>query len=474
MLAYLLIICVAFWVVSTSLIRMVGEYLFSQKVREEQRVTDDLAGSMAQALNDRDAQALYAQSLAASGQSGGLVLVLDLYGVAQASAQPEYNGRQITLSEVAQVLGGNGSTYGFYNLKQNTSTVWGLMDADARSGNALMGVYAAPIYDSGLLSGVVLYMSDSQAVYGSLTQMQKQMSVWLLLVLIAVLLLSVLVSRLFTRPIEELSEGIQRMTGGDLSGRVTVRGHNEFSQLAEAFNMMCQRLESLDNTRNQFVSNASHELKTPLSAMKVLIETLLYQQTYDPAMEKEFLSDINREIDRLNAIVGDLLTLVHIDSGRMELKPELVQLEELVGDTVRRLRPLADQRDIRMDMIVKDKIETMADARKLSQVFYNLLDNAIKYTPEGGSVKAEIIRSGRKAIIKISDTGIGIPKADQLHVFDRFYRVDKARARATGGTGLGLSIVKQIVMLHEGAISVASEEEAGSVFTVELPIINLG
>ncbi|MEG0146077.1 MAG: HAMP domain-containing sensor histidine kinase, partial [Clostridia bacterium] len=363
---------------------------------------------------------------------------------------------------------------GFYNLKQNTSTVWGLMDADARSGNALMGVYAAPIYDSGLLSGVVLYMSDSQAVYGSLTQMQKQMSVWLLLVLIAVLLLSVLVSRLFTRPIEELSEGIQRMTGGDLSGRVTVRGHNEFSQLAEAFNMMCQRLESLDNTRNQFVSNASHELKTPLSAMKVLIETLLYQQTYDPAMEKEFLSDINREIDRLNAIVGDLLTLVHIDSGRMELKPELIQLEELVGDTVRRLRPLADQRDIRMDMIVKDKIETMADARKLSQVFYNLLDNGIKYTPEGGSVKVEILRSGRKAIIKISDTGIGIPKADQLHVFDRFYRVDKARARATGGTGLGLSIVKQIVMLHEGAISVASEEEAGSVFTVELPIINLG
>ena len=237
--------------------------------------------------------------------------------------------------------------------------------------------------------------------------------------------------------------------------------------------MMCQRLESLDQSRNQFVSNASHELKTPLSAMKILLETLLYQEAYDPDMTREFLGDINREIDRLNAIVGDLLTLVHIDSGRMQLKPELLKLDELVYDTARRLRPLAEKRDIRLEVTVKDKIETTGDAQKLSQVFYNLMDNAIKYTPEGGFVKAEISRNGRMARVTVADSGIGIPKADLIHVFDRFYRVDKARARATGGTGLGLSIVKQIVMLHEGTINVTSEEEVGSTFTVELPIINL-
>lgn len=462
----------AFTVVATSLIRMVGEYLFSQKVREEQRVTEDLAGSMAYPLESRDAQTLYDQALSAAGQSGGRVMVLDGIGVVQADSLSLANGQRLALHEVAYVLTGGGNTYGFYDLRQDGASFLRTLRSASR-GNALLGVYTAPVRQNGQLLGVVLYLSDAREVYDSLTQMQQRMAVWLLLVAAAVLLLSVMVSRIFTRPIEELSLGIQRMTGGDLSSRVTVRGHNEFSQLAEAFNMMCQRLESLDQTRNQFVSNASHELKTPLSAMKILLETLLYQEVYDPDMTKEFLGDINREIDRLNAIVGDLLTLVHIDSGRMQLKPELIRLDELIGDTARRLRPIAQSRDISLEVSVRDKIETMGDAQKLSQVFYNLLDNAIKYTPEGGYVKAEISRDGRMAHVAVSDTGIGIPKADQLHVFDRFYRVDKARARATGGTGLGLSIVKQIVMLHEGTISVTSEEDVGSTFTVKLPIINL-
>ncbi len=464
----------AFSLVATSLIQLVGEYLFSQKVREEQRVTEDLAGSMAQPLSSRDAQALYAQAASVAGQSGGRVMVLDQDGVVQADSLSMANGQRLALQEVNYVLTGGGSTYGFYDLHRSDSSLLHTLGFGfGPQANALLGVYTAPMRQGGQLQGVVLYLSDAQEVYDSLTQMQQRMAIWLLLVAAAVLLLSVMVSRIFTRPIAELSQGIQRMTNGDLSSRVTVRGHNEFSQLAEAFNMMCQRLESLDQSRNQFVSNASHELKTPLSAMKILVETLLYQEAYDPDMTREFLGDINREIDRLNAIVGDLLTLVHIDSGRMQLKPELLKLDELVYDTARRLRPLAEKRDIRLDVTVKDKIETMGDAQKLSQVFYNLMDNAIKYTPEGGFVKAEISRNGRMARVTVSDSGIGIPKADLIHVFDRFYRVDKARARATGGTGLGLSIVKQIVMLHEGTINVTSEEDVGSTFTVELPIINL-
>lgn len=472
MLAYLLIICVAFFIVSASLIRMVGEHLFTQKVREEQRLTDDLAVGMAAPLAARDAVALHRQA-AASGQPGDRVLVLDLYGVVQADARSQLNGRRLMLQEVSDVLSGRGSTYGFYNARTSSADVWSSLTG-ARDGSALTGIYAAPILNDAQLSGVLVYMTDAREVYESLTLMQRQMGVWLVLVAAVVLLLSVLVSRIFTRPIEELTQGIQRMSGGDFSVRVNVPGKNEFAQLAGTFNMMCERLSSLDQTRNQFVSNASHELKTPLSAMKILIETLLYQEGYDAGMQKEFLTDINGEIDRLNAIVNDLLTLVHIDSGRMQLKPELIKLDELVAETARRLRPLADARDIQLDMAVKDKIDTMADAQKLSQVFYNLLDNAIKYTPEGGRVRIELARAARKAVVKVSDTGIGIPKADQLHVFDRFYRVDKARARTTGGTGLGLSIVKQIVMLHEGTITVSSEEEVGSVFTVELPIINLG
>ncbi len=470
MLAYLLIICVAFLVVAASLIRLVGEYLFSQKVREEQRVTDNLALQLSGFLAEDDALGLY-RAVAAASQDVTRVMVVDLLGVVQADGYSEYNGRRLELGEVAATLSGQGAAYGYYRADEKGA---GWLGRAAGSVRQMVGVYTAPILSANVPIGAVVYSSMAQDVYQSLTQMQRQMAIWLLLVALSVLLLSLMVSRIFTRPIEELSQGISRMTQGDLSSRVSVRGRNEFSQLAEAFNSMCERLERLDQTRNQFVSNASHELKTPLSTMKILSETLLYQEQCDLDMQKEFLSDINKEIDRLSSIINDLLTLVHLDDrGVTKLQPTLVSLDRLVQDAARRLRPLAESREIPLDIAIRDQIETMGDPMKLEQVFYNLIDNAIKYTPQGGKVRVEVARVGKKAVVKVIDNGIGIPKADQLHVFDRFYRVDKARSRDTGGTGLGLAIVKQIVLLHEGSITVTSEEEKGSTFTVELPIINL-
>lgn len=470
MLAYLVIIVVAFLVVAASLIRLVGEYLFSQKVREEQRVTDNLAQQLSPFLSDNDADGLYKAVFAAS-QGATRVMVVDPLGVVQADGYSEYNGRRLNLGEVAAALTGQGAAYGYYRADEKSA---GWLGRAAGPAGQMVGVYTAPVLSGGQPIGAVVYSSMAQDVYQSLTQMQRQMAIWLLLVALSVLLLSLMVSRIFTRPIEELSQGISRMTQGDLSSRVSVKGRNEFSQLAEAFNSMCERLERLDQTRNQFVSNASHELKTPLSTMKILSETLLYQEQCDLAMQKEFLSDINKEIDRLNSIINDLLTLVHLDDrGVTKLQPTLLSLDKLVQDTARRLRPLAESRSIALDVAIRDQIDTMGDPMKLEQVFYNLIDNAIKYTPQGGKVRVEVARAGKKAVIKVIDNGIGIPKADQLHVFDRFYRVDKARSRDTGGTGLGLAIVKQIVLLHEGSVTVMSEEEKGSTFTVELPIINL-
>jgi len=469
-LAYLLIICVAFLVVAASLIRLVGEYLFSQKVREEQRVTDNLAQQLSEFFEEDDADGLY-KAVAAASQDVTRVMVVDKLGVVQADGYSEYNGRRLELGEVAASLTGLGAAYGYY--RSNEKSAGWLGRAQGAAGQ-MVGVYTAPILSGSQLIGAVVYSSMAQDVYQSLTQMQRQMAIWLLLVALAVLLLSLMVSQIFTRPIDELSQGISRMTQGDLTSRVSVRGRNEFSQLAEAFNMMCERLERLDQTRNQFVSNASHELKTPLSTMKILSETLLYQEQCDLDMQKEFLSDINKEIDRLSSIINDLLTLVHLDDrGVTKLQPTLLSLDKQVQEAARRLRPLAETRNIMLEVSVRDQIETMGDPMKLEQVFYNLIDNAIKYTPQGGKVRVEVARAGKKAVVKVIDNGIGIPKADQLHVFDRFYRVDKARSRDTGGTGLGLAIVKQIVLLHEGSVTVTSEEEKGSTFTVELPIINL-
>lgn len=474
MVAYLLIICVAFFFVSTSLIGMVGEYLFAQKVQNEQQITDQLAQEVAASLFEKDAQALYDFALSKSDQYDARIMVVDAYGVVQSDAYSEYNGRRLELGEVADALSSGESTYGYYGLQNQQQDAWFGRLTSFSGESSMLGLYAAPVYSGATLLGALVYTSLSQEVYQNLSRMQRQMGVWLVLVAASVALISFFVSRFFTRPINELSQGIARMTQGDLSSRVAVHGKNEFAQLAEAFNMMCERLENLDQTRNQFVSNASHELKTPLSTMKILIETMLYQQeAFPPEMQKEFLGDVNREIDRLNAIVNDLLTLTHFDSGNVEIHPIKLRLDELLAGTVKRLEPLAEKRDIHIELKVNDSIETMADHMKLEQVFYNLADNAIKYTPPGGKVSIELTRAGRKAVIRVIDTGIGIPKADLRHVFDRFYRVDKARARETGGTGLGLSIVKQIVQLHEGTISVSSEENQGSVFTVELPIVNI-
>ncbi|MBR2700438.1 MAG: GHKL domain-containing protein, partial [Clostridia bacterium] len=222
--------------------------------------------------------------------------------------------------------------------------------------------------------------------------------------------------------------------------------------------------------RNQFVSNASHELKTPLSTMKILIETLLYQDPIDPGMTKEFLTDVNKEIDRLNRIVSDLLTLVNIDSGAMKLNLTDLDISGLLQEQVKRLAPLARENGIELECDAGGAILVPGDALKLQQVLYNVIDNAIKYTPRGGEVHCSVARSGRMAVIRIADTGEGIPEEDLPHIFDRFYRVDKARSRETGGTGLGLSIVKQIVMSHGGTITPESTLGKGTTFTIRLPM----
>ena len=449
---------------------MVGEYLLAQKVREEQRVAESIALLAETPLVALDAEGLFVLAQSEGAHYGGRVVVLSEYGAALADSESEYNGIRMPLPEIAQVLNGEKTAYAFYGQRGGNR----LMSAfNFGSDEVMVALYVARIGPVERPIGALLFASPAQDVYENLDQIQRQMVMYLALVAGAVLILSFFLSRNFTQPINNLSQGIARMSKGDLSARVKVQGYNEFSQLAEAFNMMCERLESLDNSRNQFVSNASHELKTPLTTMKIMLETLLYQNEYNKERQQECLTDINSEIDRLNSIVQDLLTLVHFDSGKAVLQLKKLSLDELLDTTLRRLEPLAKSRQIDMSLVIADEIDTMGDRAKLEQVFYNLVDNAIKYTGRGGKVQIDLERINRRAVITVMDTGVGIPKAHLPHVFDRFYRVDMARDRETGGTGLGLSIVMQIVKLHEGNVRlVQSEEDKGSTFRVELPIIN--
>ena len=456
--------------VGVSLIQLVGEYMFNQRIKEDQRIADSLAERVCVPFAALNAYEMIACARETCQEPASRVLILDSLGVVQVDTDSALSGVRLNLAESAKVLSGSASSYGIYDAgatdgQRVTATV-----NVFTAGSDMKGVFASAIHDGDRLLGVAIYVSRVQEIYDSLREIQMKILGWLTVVALIVIVMSSLVLRTITKPVGELREGIAKMSGGDFSARVNVRGKNEFAELATAFNGMSEKLEALDRSRNLFVSNASHELKTPLSTMKILIETILYQDPIDPGMTREFLSDVNKEIDRLNRIVSDLLTLVNIDSGGMKLSLSDVDLHELLLEQVKRLAPLARENGIELECSAKEALETSGDAVKLQQVIYNVIDNAIKYTPRGGSVQASLIRSGRRAIIRVTDTGIGIPQADLPHVFDRFYRVDKARSRATGGTGLGLSIVKQIVALHGGTITAESEEGKGSTFTIDLPL----
>ena len=204
--------------------------------------------------------------------------------------------------------------------------------------------------------------------------------------------------------------------------------------------------------------------------MKLLLECLIDQPGMPDEMRMEFMQDMNHEIDRLSGIITDLLTLTQMDSSSDALHPEEMDFSALTRDTLQTLQPVADKAGLTIAASIAPGVKLVGDRTKLSSVIYNLTDNAIKYTPEGGEVRVNLSVKGKIVTLVVADTGIGIPPEEQAHVFDRFYRVDKARSRATGGTGLGLSIVRQMVQLHGGAISLTSAPGEGSAFTVTLPV----
>lgn len=453
---------------------MVGDSLFDEKVRAEKSTVSELAVQFAPLWETETTDAFYNELLEAGRQTGGRLLVLDMDGKVQLDTFSEYNGTRLALGEVSTVLAGEqNADYGFHLLPGNGKRQrfsWLDLFSGRDRDNIWVGYFTASIVQDGERTGVLLYSSQVQDMVDSLVNMRDQMLSTFVLGALAVSMLSFLVSRWITRPIGALTAGIEQMAKGDFSSRVRVQGHSEMAQLAETFNLMSEKLENLDNSRNQFVSNASHELKTPLATMKILLESVIYQDDMDPELRKEFLQDINKEIDRLNLVIGDLLTLVHIDSHKMKLRREMMPLGESVREVIRRLAPMAAQRRQEIEVGIHDECEMFADPLKLQQVIYNIVENGIKYTPDGGKIRVTLVRDGRDAILKIADNGVGIPREDLTHIFERFYRVDKARSRDTGGTGLGLSIVQQIIRLHGGNIDVQSEPGKGTTFTIELPV----
>ena len=445
--------------------------MFDERKRQERIAADQLAAEMETLLSASRMEELNKQLLSAGNQLGARLMVLDHSGKVQADTYSTLNGTRLTIPEVVGILAtGKTADYGVHMIEAGSTRkllhFWQPYHEDAQ----WISYCTAGLYQKGTLIGVLVLSSPIQDMMERLFVLQNQMVLYFLIAAGIALLLALFFSRVITRPIASLTKSIQRMGHGDLSVRVPEKGSGELRKLSETFNIMSEKLEMLDKSRNQFVSNASHELKTPLATMKILLESIIYQPDMETEMRTEFLTDINKEIDRLNMIIGDLLTLVSMDSKTMRLNRSTFSLAQVVTDTAHRLALVADKNHQELKLSLNDRCELYADCAKLTQVVYNLMENALKYTQEGGTVRVRLVRSGRDAVLTISDNGPGIPKEDQAHIFERFYRVDKARSRETGGTGLGLSIVHQMVLAHGGSVSVESEEGQGSTFTVEIPI----
>ncbi len=261
---------------------------------------------------------------------------------------------------------------------------------------------------------------------------------------------------------------------GHQENRLSEEGFQEFYQMAVAFNKITDRFKELENSRQEFVSNVSHELKTPITSMKILADSLLMQEDVPVEIYEEFMEDIVHEIDRENQIITDLLDLVRMDKASGDLNISSANINELLEQLLKRITPIAEKRNITIHLETMRQVTAEVDVGKLSLACNNIIENAVKYNHNGGNVNVYLNADHKFFYIRVRDDGVGIPEDCQERIFERFYRVDKARSRETGGTGLGLAISRKVVLLHKGSIRVHSKEGEGTTFIIRIPLNYIG
>lgn len=325
-----------------------------------------------------------------------------------------------------------------------------------------------PVIKNSVPIGAIYMLVSGETTQNTISHIQNSLWVLAILIVIIVGVFATSMARILTMPVEKLTRFINNMPKDSLQ-KAEITSHDEIGQLAIAFNQLIDRLAELEEKRKSFVSDASHELKTPLSIIKLISDSLMQAENPDPQFIREFLTDMNNEIERLGRIVERLLNLTRMDSRMQSMQFEPMDINTLVAEVYSKLVPLADNKQILFTKKLTDPVYVAAERDTLTEAIYNIADNSIKYTEVGGSVSIEVSRDLGSVFVTVTDTGIGIPKEDVTRIFDRFYRVDKARARDTGGTGLGLAIALDAIKLHNGHIEVVSEEDKGSKFIIVLP-----
>lgn len=335
---------------------------------------------------------------------------------------------------------------------------------------AMQSHAAMPIYSYGTLIGCI-YMTESDSEQGALiASIQKNIFTITLILELAVIVFSVWFATGYSARLRKIMGSIRRVWSGDYTHKVDIGGNDELTMLGNAFNDLTHRLDVSESKRQRFVSDASHELKTPLASIKLLSDSIL-QNDMDPETVKEFVGDIGNEADRLNRMSQKLLLLAKTEDTA-EDDFEIVQIAPTIMRVVKMLSMIAQKQNIEIHTDLTHDSPILIQEDDLYQIIFNLVENGIKYNVPNGNLYITLERSDDTAIIRIRDTGVGISQDALSHIFERFYRVDKARSRKSGGSGLGLSIVRILVERNRGSIHVDSEPGSGTEFTVEFPVFD--
>ena len=332
---------------------------------------------------------------------------------------------------------------------------------------------SVPLMTGTRVLGAVYLAESISSADTAVGDIRRNLIIFAIITSILVAMLSLVLSLMTTAPIDNFIAVSKEISKGNFSTRAKEKGTSELVEMAKALNYMSQELEDFEQNRKKFVSDVSHELKTPLATIKLICDSIVTTENPEPDMVKDFLGDLSDEVDRLTRLVERLLTLTKMDANQKVKDATPVDFVVMLKAIIHNLTPNAKSKNIVLyDDFGDITLEPMMlDYDKIWEAVYNVTDNAIKYTPEGGFVRMGLSIKNQMVVVTVEDNGQGIPDSEKERIFDRFYRLDDSRARDTGGTGLGLAIAREAVLLHGGEISVSDSENGGSIFTIAIPYV---
>ncbi len=410
------------------------------------------------ALSDREFDEAYAEDLISMSLAGTKTRGILLDGTGKAvfdtNTSAETDGIIFTSSIITKALSGG----------QETKT-------DVSTGGIKTLSVAVPVHNDGTIAGAVFLSKDMGATDRVIGAVRVGIIIFSFVIFVLMILLSLKMQHMVTSPVNDFVVAAQEISKGNFDNKIPVRGNSEMDQLANAMNYMCSQLELLETKRRKFVSDASHELKTPMATIKLICDSITATENPDIEMVREFLSDLSDEVDRLTRIIEKLLLLTKLDSKEMQLTMELVDFGMMLERIKNKLTPIAASKNIIITTDIQADMQPVTmDHDRIWESLYNIVDNAIKYSKIGSAVKIVASSDDKNLTVKIIDSGKGIPDEFKERIFERFYRLDDSRARETGGTGLGLAIAREAVLLHKGELYVEDNPEGGSCFVMVLPL----